>query len=156
MNRKLASWRPWIAIATVLLLSALVLVACSSPSASSDIPKPSNSGGTGEAVNLTGDATAGATVFTANCASCHGDQGKGGIPNPGSDDGVIPALNPIDPGLKNADAKIFATNIDPFIEHGSSPEGSNPALQMKAFGDQKLLTPQQIADAIAYVFSLNK
>ncbi len=155
MNRKLASWKPWITIAAVLLLSALVMAACS-PAAATDIPKPSNSGGTGEAVNLTGDATAGATVFSANCSACHGDQGKGGIPNPGSDDGVVPALNPIDPGLKNADPKIFATNIDPFIEHGSDPEGSNPALQMKPFGDQKLLTPQQIADAIAYVISLNK
>ena len=155
MNRKLASWKPWITIAAVLMLSAFVLAACSA-APTTDIPKPSNSGGTGEAVNLTGDATAGATVFSANCASCHGDQGKGGIPNPGSDDGVVPALNPIDPGLKNADPKIFATNIDPFLEHGSSPEGSNPALQMKPFGDQKLLTPQQIADTIAYVFSLNK
>ncbi len=138
-----------------MLLSALVLAACSAPAAT-DLPKPSGGGGTGEAVNLTGDPTAGATVFSENCAACHGDQGKGGIPNPGSDDGVVPALNPIDPGLKNADPKIFATNIDPFIEHGSDPEGSDPALQMKPFGDQKLLTPQQIADAIAYVISLNK
>lgn len=118
--------------------------------------KPSNPGGAGEAVNLTGDATAGATVYVATCASCHGDEGKGGIENPGSTDTTIPSLNPIDPGLKSSDAKKYATYIDLFVEHGSTPEGSGPAKLMTAFGDQKLLTPQQIADVIAYVISLNK
>ncbi len=156
MNRKPVFWKTWGAIVVVLVLSAFVLAACSSPSASSSVPKPSNPGGTGDAVNLTGDATAGATVFSTNCVACHGDQGKGGIPNPGSDLGTVPALNPINPALKNADAKVFASNLDLFLEHGSTPKGSAPALQMKAWGDEKLLTPQQIADVIAYVISLNK
>jgi mono/diheme cytochrome c family protein len=58
--------------------------------------------------------------------------------------------------MVNADPKVFATNIDLFIEHGSTPEGDNPAKTMKALGDEKKLTPQQIADVIAYVISLNK
>ncbi len=82
--------------------------------------------------------------------------GKGGNPNPGSDDGTIPALNPIDPTIKNADPKVFATNIDLFVEHGSTPSGNNPTFSMIAWGDKQLLTPQQIADVIAYVMSLNK
>jgi mono/diheme cytochrome c family protein len=142
----------------VVVIGSLLLASCASsaPASTTAVPKPSNGGGTGPAVNLTGDATAGAAVFTANCVQCHGDQGKGGVANPGSDDGTIPALNPIDPGLANADPKIFAQNIDPFLEHGSTPDGSAPALKMAAFGDLGTLTPQQIADVMAYVISLNK
>jgi mono/diheme cytochrome c family protein len=43
-----------------------------------------------------------------------------------------------------------------FIEHGSTPEGDNPAKSMPAWGDNNTLTPQQIADVIAYIMSLNK
>ena len=145
----------------IFLLAAILLAACSSASKTAEseaveVPKPSNGGGPGEAVNLTGNATAGADVYNANCAICHGDQGKGGVDNPGSDDKTVPPLNPIDPGLKSSDPKTFATNIDLFIEHGSVPEGESPSKQMIAFGDTKALTSQQIADVIAYVISLNK
>jgi hypothetical protein len=78
-----------------------------------------------------------------------------GVPNPGSDDGSVPDLNPIDPTLTNTDPKIFAQNVDLFIEHGSVPSGPGPMIMMPYFGDNKLLTPQQIADVIAYLFSLN-
>ena len=47
------------------------------------------------------------------------------------------------------------TNLDLFLEHGSTPEGPNPKETMPAWGDTKKLTPQQIADVIAYVMSLN-
>jgi mono/diheme cytochrome c family protein len=121
-----------------------------------EVAKPSNPGGPGEAVNLQGDAKAGAQVYIDSCKECHGDEGKGGVANAGSADGTIPPLNPIDSTMVNADPKVFATNIDLFIEHGSTPEGDNPAKTMKALGDEKKLTPQQIADVIAYVISLNK
>jgi len=117
-----------------------------------DVPNP---GGPGEAINLTSDPVAGAGIFE-KCAGCHGKEGKGGQANPGSDAGTIPALNPVNPALKSADAKTFATNLDLFIEHGAKPAGSNPARSMPAFGDKKMLTPQQIADVIAYIISLNK
>lgn len=156
------------ALLAVLLVFALFLSACSSNNTTgsekndekAEAAKPSNGGGPGQAVSLTGDATKGAQVFTDNCTQCHGDQGKGGIQNPGSKDGTVPPLNPIDTSMVSADYKTFATNIDLFLEHGSTPEpakqGDTPALAMKPFGDQKLLTPQQIADVIAYVISLNK
>ena len=143
----------------IALILVLVLAACSSGQATSDsekVPKPSNPGGTGPALSLTGDATHGSDVFKANCVACHGDQGKAPVANPGSTDGTVPSLNPIDEALFNSNPKTFAANIDLFIEHGSTPEGTSPALKMPAFGDTKTLSPQDIADVMAYVISLNK
>jgi mono/diheme cytochrome c family protein len=150
----------------ILAMVLALLAACGStqPTAapqeggesSEEAAKPSNPGGPGQAVGLQGDATAGAQVYADQCQKCHGEQGKGGVDNAGSADGDVPALNPIDPTIKNADAKVFATNIDLFVEHGSTPEGDNPAKVMPAFGDQNVLTAQQIADVIAYLISLNK
>jgi mono/diheme cytochrome c family protein len=124
--------------------------------AAASIPLPSNPGGPGGAVSLTGNAATGAQIFQLNCAICHGDQGKGGVPNPGSSDGSVPPLNPIDPGLVNSDATAFARNIDLFLQHGSRPDGTSPVFSMPAWGDQSLLTQQQIADVIAYVIGLNR
>ncbi len=126
------------------------------PEATEEVARPSNPGGPGPAASLTGDVSAGQQIFTANCGICHGTEGKGGNPNPGSTDGTIPPVNPIDPTLKSSDYATFAGNLDLFLEHGSTPEGTSPTFSMPAWGDKKLLTPQQIADAIAYVISLNK
>ncbi len=117
--------------------------------------KPSNPGGPGQAVNLTGDPTRGKPMFGQICAACHGPEGIIGAPNPDSDDGAVPSLNPIDPTIANKDPKTFATNVDVFIEHGSVPSGPAPEIAMPAFGDLKILQPQQIADLIAYVMGLN-
>jgi mono/diheme cytochrome c family protein len=127
----------------------------STPTPTVEVARPSNQGGPGEAITLTGDAASGSTLFTANCAVCHGQQGVGGVANPGSDDGTVPPLNPIDSTLIDADLKAYATNLDLFIEHGSTPSGSSPAKTMPAWGDSKKLAPQQIADLIAYLISLN-
>ena len=121
-----------------------------------EIARPSNTGGPGTALTLTGNTTAGQTVFVTNCQKCHGPQGQGGVSNPGSDDGTVPALNPIDSTLVSGDALANAFNLDLFIEHGSTPSGSAPQLTMPAWGDQKKLTDQQIADVMAYVLSLNQ
>ncbi len=121
-----------------------------------EIARPSNPGGPGPALNLTGDAKAGQVVFDTNCVRCHGQQGKGGIANPGSDDGTVPSLNPIDSTLVSTDYKTFAYNLDLFLEHGSTPSGPSPILSMPNWGDSGKLQPQQIADVIAYVISLNK
>jgi mono/diheme cytochrome c family protein len=147
------------ALVAVVLILVVALSACQSAPAGPDkdaSAKPSNPGGPGAAIGLTGDAAKGATIFTANCVSCHGDKGVGGVANPGSTDGTVPALNPVDSTMVNADAKAFATNLDLFIEHGSTPSGSAPTLSMLPFGDNKTLTPQEIADVLAYVISLNK
>jgi mono/diheme cytochrome c family protein len=124
--------------------------------ASQDIARPSNPGGPGPAIDLQGNLNNGKEIFAANCQICHGEEGKGGFANPGTTDGTVPSLNPIDPTLVNPDYKIFATNLDLFLEHGSVPEGVEPVRNMPAWGDRGALTPQQIADVIAYVISLNK
>lgn len=126
------------------------------PAAAEEIARPSNPGGPGEAVKLTGDAAAGAKIYVDQCKKCHGEEGKGGVNNPGSTDGTIPELNPIDSTLIDKDASVTISNIDLFIEHGSTPGGSSPKEKMAAFGDEQKLTAQQIADVIAYVVSLNK
>jgi mono/diheme cytochrome c family protein len=125
-----------------------------------EVAKPSNTGGPGEAVNLTGDVAKGAEIFKTTCTPCHAEEGKGGVANPGSKDTTIPELNPIDPTLVSADHKTYVTNLDLFLEHGSVPEAekeeNTPGVSMPAFGDNKTLTPQDIADVIAYIISLNQ
>jgi len=120
-----------------------------------EIARPSNPGGVGQAVNLTGDTVTGNQIFVAYCQKCHGESGKGGVANPGSDDGTVPPLNPIDETLISADLKTYSTNLDLFLEHGSTPAGTNPQQSMPAWGDEGKLTSQQIADVIVYVESMN-
>jgi ubiquinol-cytochrome c reductase cytochrome b subunit len=104
---------------------------------------------------IIGNIDMGATIFSQNCAPCHGPQGTDKVPNPGSTDGTVPPLNPIDPELFNKNPQIFVNNIDRFIQHGSRPEGPNPALSMLPFGDSQSLTQQMIANVEAYVLHLN-
>ena len=143
----------------MLVISLLVAACGAKPTeapAGTEAADIASSNEPGEAINLTGDPAAGAGIFRTKCAECHGKEGKGGQANPGSEDGTIPPLNPVEPDIKSPDAKTFATNLDLYIEHGAKPEGDNPTKVMPAFGDNKKLTPQQIADVIAYIMSLNK
>ncbi|MGZ6248675.1 MAG: cytochrome b N-terminal domain-containing protein [Syntrophales bacterium] len=111
--------------------------------------------GPGMAVTIIGSAEHGAIIFAGTCSSCHGPQGTGGIANPGSKDGTIPPLNPIDRDEFSPDPKAFAEKIDLYIQHGSRQEGPNPQVSMLPFGDSNALTQQQIADLEAYILSLN-
>ena len=157
MNRKVLRI---FSLGLILVLAFSFLAACGGSKAT-QAPQTEGeasevSGKPGPAVDLTGDATAGAAIYVENCEKCHGKEGKGGVDNPGAAEPTVPGLNPLDAEFVSTDAKTFATNIDLFIEHGATPEGDNPAKVMTAFGDEGKLTPQQIADVIAYVMSLNK
>ncbi len=109
----------------------------------------------GPAAYVIGSAGHGEELFRRNCSSCHGPGGTGGVRNPGSEEGTVPSLHPIDSELFSAEAQQFAENIDKYIQHGSSPAGSGPALSMPAFGDTHSLTQQEIAGIEAYVLRLN-
>ena len=126
------------------------------PAAKTQEGAPPGPGDVGVAVTLSPDATKGAQVYKTSCVSCHGAKGEGNVANPGSKDGTVPALSPIDPEIASPDIKAFTKNIDIYIEHGSKPEGLKPSLSMPAFGDEKKLTAQQIADVISYTISLGK
>jgi len=102
-----------------------------------------------------GNVELGEYLFRQHCEQCHGPQGKDKVPNSGSTDGTVPPLNPIDPALYNKNAQNFINNIDPYVQHGSTPEGPNPVLHMLPFGDSQSLTQQMIANVEAYVLHLN-
>ncbi len=122
------------------------------PVAGADITK------SGAAASLHGSAAAGQAVFVQDCVACHGVDGKVGIANPGSDDGTVPPLNPIDPAFAasaKGNSALVVRGIDLFIQHGSRPSGASPVFSMVNWGDQNKLTQQQIADVEAYVLQLN-
>jgi mono/diheme cytochrome c family protein len=106
-------------------------------------------------VKMIGDPKHGAILFDLDCAKCHGNAGEGHVPNPGSQAGVVSPLAPISRELFSDDPVVFAANIDRFIQHGATPPGPAPALQMPAFGTTRSLTVQEIANIEAYVLSLN-
>jgi mono/diheme cytochrome c family protein len=118
-------------------------------------PRPSNMGGPGQAIFLTGDPVKGAEIFAANCVACHGVEGKGGVANPGSTEGVVPTLNPMEDKIKDEDERAYAYNLALFIQNGSTPKGSSPTFSMPAWGVLESLSQQQIADVIAYLIKLN-
>jgi ubiquinol-cytochrome c reductase cytochrome b subunit len=109
----------------------------------------------GRAAYMIGSQERGVVVFTEVCISCHGPLGTDHIPNPGSKDGNIPPLNPINRNLFSRDPQTFAENLDRFIQHGSVPAGSNPKFHMLPFGDDNSLTQQAISNVEAYVMQLN-
>jgi len=109
----------------------------------------------GSAAYIIGSSERGAELFTKECSLCHGSMGTDKVSNPGSEEGTVPPLNPIDKELFSNDPQEFAENIDRFIQHGSIPAGSNPQLKMIAFGDTNALTQQQIANIEAYILRLN-
>jgi ubiquinol-cytochrome c reductase cytochrome b subunit len=109
----------------------------------------------GKAAFIIGSAENGADLYKEQCISCHGPGGRGGVANPGSDDGTVPPLDPIDRALYNVDPKVFAASIDKMIQHGAMPSGPHPALHMPAWGDTRSLTQQEISNLEAYIMKLN-
>ena len=121
----------------------------------SKIPFSGKQGQSAEAATLTGSWKRGKALFERQCRSCHGPRGTDKVKNTGSDDGTVPPLNPIDPALASKTPSAFVANIDRFTQHGSIPDGPNPALFMPNWGDSQALSQKEIADVEAYVMRLN-
>lgn len=109
----------------------------------------------GFAASYIGNPEHGAILFRQTCEGCHGVNGVGKVPNPGSDLGTVPALNPISRKLYDSNAVQFIDNIDPIIQNGATQPGPSPALHMPDFGKSNTLTQQQIAQVEAYILSIN-
>lgn len=121
----------------------------------SKIPASGKQGPPAEAATLMGRWKPGKALFEKRCQSCHGPRGTDKVKNPGSDDGTVPPLNPIDPAFASKTPSAFAANIDRIIQHGSIPDGPKPELFMPNWGDSRALSQQEIADVEAYVMRLN-
>jgi uncharacterized repeat protein (TIGR01451 family) len=160
--------RNWVGLLVLLSVFGLVLtwqVALADGPAPNPLPssKGVDARAPGPAAKIHGDAGKGRSLFAEYCSFCHGDLGSGGVNNPGSSDGTIPSLNPIDPGFLHSDqvaqaedlAVGFAKEIDPFIQHGSQSAGGARVYSMPSFGDRNLLTQAQVADLEAYVMQAN-
>ncbi len=106
-------------------------------------------------IGTIGNPMHGKLLFDKWCQRCHGQDGLDHVKNPGSDDGTVPPLNPIDPALYNENPVTFAENIDRYIQHGSMPDGPDPAQHMPAWGDDLTLTQEMISEIEAYVLKLN-
>jgi hypothetical protein len=84
-----------------------------------------------------------------------------GITNPGSADGEVPPINPIDPEFKGTTAPAFVAALDDVLQNGSVPDGTTstpnaePRYKMPSFGNTYALTQPQIADLEAYVMRIN-
>ncbi len=122
---------------------------------SRQLPASGQQGPPGEAATLIGGVRLGRALFADYCSSCHSSEGTGKVPNPGSEKGIVPGLNPIDPNLWSDDPSVFAVKIDRIIQHGSVQKGPHPAIYMPAYGDGMTLTQPQIAAIEAYVLGLN-
>lgn len=152
MGRK--TYMVLLVVLTVALTFAFGAVAlASNGNPSGTIPSNGNTT-TGAAAGTFGDSVHGQTVYEGNCSACHGTAGQPTLTYPGLADVQNPdPADSIDPGLYDANPALFARNIDPFIQHGSTPVG--PPSPMPSFGDSQLLTQAQIADSEAYVMSLS-
>ncbi len=122
---------------------------------SQQLPPSGKQGPPGEAATLIGGVKLGRMLFADYCSSCHGPEGTDKVPNPGSEKGMVPGLNPVDPNLFSTDPSAFAAKVDRIIQHGSLPKGPHPAIYMPAYGDGMTLTQPQIAAIEACILDLN-
>jgi mono/diheme cytochrome c family protein len=95
-----------------------------------------------------GDVVAGSILYTnLGCVNCHGPNGLGGVPNPQSEDAVIPPLS----GKDFRDEFNTPAKISEVIVSGSVL-GKPPIVSMPHWGG--ILTDAQVNQLIAYINTL--
>ena len=129
-------------IVVVLVFSALVLSACGGGTAA-DTPKiPAEYAGKTNPLGSDA-ATAGKTVYEANCASCHGEDGRGDGP-------VGQALTPPAANLVDATGQFADDFIHYRIAEGGAMDPYNSA--MPSF--KGVLSEDEIWQVVSYIDSL--
>jgi mono/diheme cytochrome c family protein len=117
--------KSWMLMMFVLVLSALVLSACASKAGGSeeeDKPVPAEYTGKTNPFSGKADAAdAGKQVYTDNCASCHGDGGKGDGP-------AGAALDPKPANLVQALSEDQDDRIFWVINEGGAPAGFSASM----------------------------
>jgi cytochrome c553 len=91
----------------------------------------------------------GAETFAANCARCHGKEGKGDGPD------LVKLQSPVSPDDwtdKQSNQELTDSFIAAMITKGGKANGKSHI--MPAFGDK--LKPEQIQDLLAFIRSLAK
>jgi mono/diheme cytochrome c family protein len=96
-----------------------------------------------------GDAVAGSILYTnLGCVNCHGPNGLGGVPNPQSEDQVVPPLSGNDFRAEfDTPAKIRAIIVS------GSVLGKAPIVSMPHWGS--ILTDAQVNQLIVYIGTLS-
>src|SRR5438105_9417078 len=130
-----------LAIPGFIALTAMTTMADTSPS-----PSSSGSAATGSTA-LPGDPTKGGTLYSANCATCHGAALEGSIG---------PALNPIEK-LPGVSAPLSAAFLIDIITNGRKHQPNDPKqTDMPAKGGNTSLTDQDVKDLAAYIIQANR
>ena len=86
------------------------------------------------------------------CRMCHGDDGKGGFPNPNSETGgKVPNITLVKEGYTTAEiAKLIRKgNTKIGLE---DPKGPTPPYRMPPWGDR--MSDQEVNDVVQYLLSL--
>jgi mono/diheme cytochrome c family protein len=96
-----------------------------------------------------GNRDRGARIFTADCARCHGREGKGDGPDLVK---LQSAVSPDDWTDKESNQELTDSFIIAMITKGGKANGKSRI--MPAFGDK--LSSQQVQDLLAFIRSLPK
>ncbi len=128
----------------VFVMSTVVLVGCATPAPAADKPVPADFAGKTNPVASDAAATeAGKLIFTDNCATCHGDSGKG--------DG--PAAASLSPKPANL-ATVLPTKQDDFVYWVISEGGAAAGLSASMVAWNGTLSEDEIWQVITYVRTL--
>jgi mono/diheme cytochrome c family protein len=131
-------WGPVISKSQVADLVAYVRAGLPKVADADPVPVPRNQG----------PAVAGAALYVRyGCINCHGPNGLGGVPNPGSPDKTIPPLSGQDFRKEfNTDAKIIA------VIRSGSVIGKPPITSMPHWGG--IIPAQNLHALVAYLKTL--